>query len=340
MDRSTPFPRSSVEDLDTALLAEVLHRLLASRRAGPQPVDTGGWVALDVVCAAASEALHVRIDAERIVLVARTHQRFEVGSAGIRIVRRPTLPAVPDILFHATTEEGFEAARRHGVLESPRKRLWLSEDEAHAWRVAHRLHGSPRLVVVDAARARRSGVRFQRARQPGLFTATPVPARHLLNLRPGYAEQWSAGGLPIHRFDDGTVRVALIQVTRRSGTTWEVAKGKLEPGESPEDAAVREVQEEMGLASGLRLLRHVGDIRYGFLAPGGAPRLKTIFLYLMEPLDPHGPFAPATGEGIGAVRWFLPEDAARAVTHTSLQPLMWAAADLVARYGVAAADLS
>ena len=38
----------------------------------------------------------------------------------------------------------------------------------------------------------------------------------------------------------------MIQVRRRSGLTWEVAKGKLEPGESPWQAAIREVQEEIG----------------------------------------------------------------------------------------------
>jgi 8-oxo-dGTP pyrophosphatase MutT (NUDIX family)/RNA:NAD 2'-phosphotransferase (TPT1/KptA family) len=324
-----------VNDIDDALLAEVLHRILAPRADAPLPSDPDGWVDLEDVCAAASESLSSRVDVERVLLLASDPRRFELRGRRLRVAVRPRVPLVPDILFHATTAEGVDVARRHGVLHpGVKRRLWLSEDEAQAWRVAHRLSGRPRLIVVDASRARRGGVRFQRARQPGLFHASPIPSRHLLNLREGYAEQWSAGGFPIQRFPDGELRMALIQVTRRSGTTWEVAKGKLEPGESPEDAAIREVREEMGLACGLKLLRHIGDVRYGFLAPGGAPRLKSVFLYLMEPNEPTSAFVPATGEGIGEVRWFLPDDAARAVTHTSLQPLMWRARDLVVRYGV------
>ena len=95
----------------------------------------------------------------------------------------------------------------------------------------------------------------------------------------------SAGGLPVRIGPDGVPRVALVRVTRKSGVTWEVAKGKLESGEVPEEAAVREVREEMGLPCELRVTRDLGRIRYGFQAPGGLPRLKTIneLLVLTQP---------------------------------------------------------
>ena len=99
--------------------------------------------------------------------------------------------------------------------------------------------------------------------------------------------------------------MALIRVTRRSGVTWEVAKGKLEPGEPPEIAGIREVREEMGIDVDLKITRNLGMIRHDFLAPGGLPRLKTVHLFLMEPTEPIAQFLPAHREGIGAVRWFL-----------------------------------
>jgi 8-oxo-dGTP pyrophosphatase MutT (NUDIX family) len=128
--------------------------------------------------------------------------------------------------------------------------------------------------------------------------------------------------------------MALIRVSRRSGTTWEVAKGKLEPGEPPEWAGVREVQEEMGVDVEFDVRALIGLIRYGFLAPGGLPRLKTVYLYLLTPKgDMDGRFQPAASEGVRDVRWFTPEEACRVVTHTSLRPLMQRARELVETEG-------
>jgi 8-oxo-dGTP pyrophosphatase MutT (NUDIX family) len=120
-------------------------------------------------------------------------------------------------------------------------------------------------------------------------------------------------------------------VTRRSGVTWEVAKGKLEPGEPPEFAGAREVQEEMGVDCDFDVKELVGLVRYGFMAPGGLPRLKTIYLYLMEPLGEMGSFSPSEREGIRDVRWFTPDEACEAVTHTSLVPMMRRARDMILR---------
>jgi hypothetical protein len=79
-----------------------------------------------------------------------------------------------------------------------------------------------------------------------------------------------------------------------------------------------------------RVTALVGLIRYGFLAPGGLPRLKTVYLYLLEPKgDMDGRFRPASREGVKDVRWFTPEEACRVVTHTSLRPLMQRAKSLV-----------
>ncbi len=295
--------------------------------------DDDGWAELDSVRKGLAVAFEVEVHVEHIVQSVRAGSRFEISGTTIRVQQAP-VPPVPDVLFHATTTLGVERALRQGALSfGAGRRLFLSGDEASAWRAAHRLDGPPRLLVVDACRARRGGVRFGHTRLPDLFTAGRVPLRHVMNLRPHYAEQWSAGGLPIRRLPDGSLRVALVQVTRRSGTTWEIAKGKLEDGESPEVAAVREVREEMGLTVPLTVLRHVGDVRYGFTAPGDAPRLKTIFFFLLQAPEHIGSFAPREAEGITQVGWFSIDEAVRAVTHSSLIPVMARARELLLRYG-------
>lgn len=326
-----------MEDLDPSVLAETLQRLLRGRSQLSLPRDRDGWVAIEEVCLAASTMLETTVRVDQVRVVGKRAHRLEISGARIREHQPRRGPVVPDILFHATTTEVMAAVEAQGSLQpGARRRIYLSANEADAWRAAHRLAGEPALLVVDTLRARRAGARFQRTRSQGMYTANMLPARHILNLREGYAEQWSAGGLPIRRFPDGVIRAALIQVTRRSGVTWEVAKGKLEDAETPERAAVREICEEMGVDVPMRMLRHVGDVRYGFLAPGGVPRLKTIFLYLMEPLGEMSDFAPSEREGIGKVAWFTIDEAVEAVTHSSLQPLMWRARELIQRHGLEA----
>jgi RNA:NAD 2'-phosphotransferase (TPT1/KptA family)/8-oxo-dGTP pyrophosphatase MutT (NUDIX family) len=328
-----------VDDLDPKRLKDTLHHLLNAAGEPGREVnpDDEGWYAIDEVCSAASVMLDGQVVVSHLHWIGRRGLRLEIVGARVRLlVRRPRRPPqVPDILFHATTSEILAETSQQGVLvPGKRKRLMLSADEAQAWRVSHRMPGEPIVLYIDTLRARRQGARFFRNRNNGLYSAQTLPLRHVMNLRPDFARQLSSGGIPVRRDPDGTIRMALIEVERRSGVTWEVAKGKLELGETPEAAAVREVREEMGVDVEFDLLRFVGHVRYGFLAPGGLPRLKTIYLYLMQPRGPMEDFEPSRREGIGDVQWFTPEEAVCAVTHSSLQPLMRRAKDLVERYGL------
>lgn len=234
----------------------------------------------------------------------------------------------PDILYHATSERRVEKAVARGALEVRGGRpVYLSRHEGQAWQVAHRQADLPIVLYVDVSRARRDGCDFERNAK-GLWQTTAVPLRHVLNLRTGFAEQISAGGIPMVLGPRGP-ELALIRVQRRSGITWEVAKGKLEAGESPMAAAVREVCEEMGCALDLKISRPLGYIRYGFHTPDGSPRLKTLHMYLMDTPERRTDFAPSTREGVLEVGWFTPDEAARAVTHRSLRPLMRQVRDLI-----------
>jgi 8-oxo-dGTP pyrophosphatase MutT (NUDIX family) len=63
---------------------------------------------------------------------------------------------------------------------------------------------------------------------------------------------------------------------------WSLPKGKLDKGESFEDAALREVWEETGLRC--RLLQELEPVRY----TDGKGRPKVVRYWLMEPLEDTG----------------------------------------------------
>ena len=315
---------------DAIRLSKTMAFLLRHRpEVGGLRLDADGWVPIAELCRAVSKMLQREVPSDEVVeLVARSSvQRFEVEEPKIRALaqdrrRKHATVIPPDILFHATTA-GQVRELSSGLKAGRDRYVYLANDRSRAWRVAHRINNGdqPEVLFIDAARARRHGVKFYRNRRNGLYLSEGIPRRYILNLQNNFGEQHSAGGIPMRQGPDG-IRLALIRCTRRSGTTWEVAKGKLEPGESPEATAVREVQEEMGLTVDLRVTEYLGVVRYGFLAPGRVPRLKSVFMYLMEPEADVEGFTPSESEGIDAVRWFTPAEASRAVTHSSLIPVM------------------
>ncbi len=310
--------------LDFIRLSKTLSYLL---RHGSDAVglaaDEEGWFQASSVAVATSRVIRRTVSEDEIMTTASRFGggRFEVREGRLRLgtcgwSRSPTCG--PDILYHASPRSRVEGFVESGQLVDPGGApVQLARGEGHAWRVAHRQWEDPVVLYVDAARARRDGVLFERTRT-GHFVTRSVPIRHVLNLREGFAEQASAGGFLVD-WTTGVPRIALIRVCRRGGSTWEVAKGKIEPGEAPQQTAVREVCEEMGVRAPIEVRGELGTIRYGFCTPDGSPRLKTIYLYVLEASSEVGAFDPATGEGIDAVRWFALEEALASLAHPSLR---------------------
>lgn len=307
--------------IDPIRLSRTLAYLLRYGHAsqGLAPAEDG-WFPVEEVAVATSRAMQRPVSAEDVLHAATHHggQRFDLRDRRIRASAAAPEAHGPDILYHAVPRSRVDAYRAHGVVASPHGGpVHLSRAEGHAWWVAWRQFDDPTVLFVDAARARRDGLRFGRSRS-GQFYANRIPTRHVLNLRDGFAEQASAGGFLVD-WSRGRPRIALIRVSRRHGTTWEVAKGKLEAGEAPERAAVREVCEEMGVTVPVRVSRSLGTVRYGFSTPEGHPRLKTIYLYVLEVDSTPGDFRPAAAEGIDQVRWFDLYEAVDVLAHPSLR---------------------
>jgi 8-oxo-dGTP pyrophosphatase MutT (NUDIX family) len=107
--------------------------------------------------------------------------------------------------------------------------------------------------VPRAQRSRRSAGHSP-GRTPGQSPGTRVRV----------VEETSAGGLVIED-PTGAARGAVIgRYDRRGRMRWSLPKGHLEPGETAEQAAVREVAEETGIRG--RVIAPLGSIDFTFLA--------------------------------------------------------------------------
>jgi len=87
----------------------------------------------------------------------------------------------------------------------------------------------------------------------------------------------AAGGLVQRRRQDGVDEVLVVH--RRAYDDWSFPKGKLELGESEEDAAVREVEEETGLRC--RLEHELATTSYR----DARRRPKTVRYWVMTPIS-------------------------------------------------------
>ena len=128
----------------------------------------------------------------------------------------------------------------------------------------------------------------------------------------GRARQWyapwrvvqAAGGLLWRRRDDGTLEVLVVH--RPKYDDWTLPKGKLDPGESHETAAAREVWEETGMRG--RLGRELPATRYH--DRHGRP--KRVRYWEMQ-VEEGGEFVP--NHEVDEVRWVDLDTAARMLSY-------------------------
>ncbi len=117
-------------------------------------------------------------------------------------------------------------------------------------------------------------------------------------------EQISAGGV-VYRRAGGRAEVALISVGEQG--RWQLPKGLVGRGETPEEAALREVAEETGLTCEIEA--ELERVEYWYFSKGGARRVrfhKFVHFYLMRYVS--GDVAGHDDE-VNEARWVEAEEA-------------------------------
>ena len=131
----------------------------------------------------------------------------------------------------------------------------------------------------------------------------------------------SAGGV-VFRVADGRPLFLLIRDSYRN---WGFPKGHLKRGEPADRAALREVEEETGLA-GLSLCGQVDTIDWYFRFRGRLIH-KICHFYLMESTS--SATNPQREEGITACRWLPLDEALKLISYANARSVLQRAAELI-----------
>ena len=113
----------------------------------------------------------------------------------------------------------------------------------------------------------------------------------------------AAGGLLVRRTSDGALEVAVVHRPER--IDWSFPKGKIEPGETLEECAIREVFEETGLHC--RLGPFIGHT--GYRDRWDRPKVVAYWAMVVE----RGAFV--AGREVDELRWTDLAEAARLLTY-------------------------
>jgi 8-oxo-dGTP diphosphatase len=94
-------------------------------------------------------------------------------------------------------------------------------------------------------------------------------------------EQISSGGVAFRRIDSGAIEVAICAVN--PSRRWQLPKGLIDEGETPEAAAVRETREEASIET--ELLELIEKIEYWYVGNHRGERVrfhKFVYFYLLK----------------------------------------------------------
>jgi 8-oxo-dGTP pyrophosphatase MutT (NUDIX family) len=131
----------------------------------------------------------------------------------------------------------------------------------------------------------------------------------------------SAGGV-VYRTEDGKVEILLAaRRTRKGDLAWGLAKGGIEPDETNEEAAVREVREETGISAEIE--ESLGDTRYMYVWEGVRVR-KTVHFFLMRAT---GGSTEEHDDEMEDVRWFALSRALKKAAYKGEREVIHRAAD-------------
>lgn len=129
-------------------------------------------------------------------------------------------------------------------------------------------------------------------------------------------QEVSAGGVVING--------ANILLLKKFSGDWVLPKGRLESGESKEEAALREVQEETGVRC--EIIRRIGFVKYNYRNREGDFVQKTVHYYYMKGQE--GDLRAQREEGFCEVAYLPYAKAVRVLRHDSERNMVRSAYEL------------
>lgn len=104
---------------------------------------------------------------------------------------------------------------------------------------------------------------------------------------------------------------------------WDIPKGKLEKGETPEEGAVREIMEECGIENAPKIVKHLTNTWHVYKRKD-KKHLKKTYWYLLEAADDSTNFTPQAEEQITDVKYFPKKafDTIRKNTYNSIKDIL------------------
>jgi 8-oxo-dGTP pyrophosphatase MutT (NUDIX family) len=125
--------------------------------------------------------------------------------------------------------------------------------------------------------------------------------------------EYSAGGVLVRRLQGRWV-VAAIRPAGRPAGLWALPKGRIDPGETGEVTALREVAEETGARG--RSLGKLGDVRYWFNWEGERV-FKVVSFFLVRYVGGRLGEVPAEfRHEVAEVRWLTLEDSGKPLAYS------------------------
>lgn len=88
---------------------------------------------------------------------------------------------------------------------------------------------------------------------------------------------------------------------------WDIPKGKLDKGESPDRGGIREIEEETGLVAP-KIIQKLNDTWHTYISRKGNKILKKTYWYYLEDTHPTQELIPQEEESITEVRFFHPNE--------------------------------
>lgn len=140
-------------------------------------------------------------------------------------------------------------------------------------------------------------------------------------------EQVSAGGVAYRQSGDKT-EIAIVSILPEM--RWQLPKGMIDPGETKEQAASREVREEAGVET--KLIKWIADTEYWFHAVNQGVRRrfhKQVHWYLMKyvsgSVDDHD-------HEVAESKWVSIEDALQLLVFKNERDVVMKASELIGAY--------